>query len=107
MVDLCLDLIHSQSTVIVDGGLNAGGLLASLLAQLRPGQAFMQGATLEGSATGAAALAFESVGRDFAAEVPEIVRASRFTGLASYRDDWRGLVAQRGTAGAENHKGWT
>ena len=107
MVDLCLDLIHSQDTVIVDGGLNAGGLLASLLAQLRPGQAFMQGATLEGSATGAAALAFESVGRDFAAEVPEIVRASRFTGLASYRDDWRGVVAQRGTAGAENHKGWT
>ncbi|TJV14456.1 MAG: carbohydrate kinase, partial [Mesorhizobium sp.] len=36
MVDLCLDLIHSNNTVIVDGGLNSGGLLASLLAQLRP-----------------------------------------------------------------------
>ncbi|TIT81158.1 MAG: carbohydrate kinase, partial [Mesorhizobium sp.] len=36
MVDLSLDLIHSKDTVIVDGGLNAGGLLASLLAQLRP-----------------------------------------------------------------------
>ncbi|MCA0047205.1 FGGY-family carbohydrate kinase [Mesorhizobium sp. B283B1A] len=99
MVDLCLDLIHSQNTVIVDGGLNAGGLLAGLLAQLRPGQGFMQGASLEGSATGAAALAFESVGREFAAEVPGPVTAARFTGLAGYRDDWRDLVAGRGTAG--------
>lgn len=100
MIDLCLDLIHSNNTVIVDGGLNSGGLLASLLAQLRPGQAFMQGATLEGSATGAAALAFESVGRDFAAEVPEPVRASTFAGLAGYRDLWRGLASDRGVAGA-------
>lgn len=100
MVDLSLDLIHSNNTVIVDGGLNTGGLLAGLLAQLRPGQAFLQGATLEGSATGAAALAFESVGREFAAEVPEPVRASRFTGLAGYRDDWRSLAMDRGVAGA-------
>jgi sugar (pentulose or hexulose) kinase len=100
MVDLCLDLIHSNNTVIVDGGLNSGGLLASLLAELRPGQAFMQGATLEGSATGAAALAFESVGREFAAEAPEPVHASSFTGLAGYRDSWRGLAADRGVIGA-------
>ncbi|TIT27062.1 MAG: carbohydrate kinase, partial [Mesorhizobium sp.] len=100
MVDLCLDLIHSNNTVIVDGGLNSGGLLASLLAQLRPGQAFMQGATLEGSATGAAALAFESVGREFAAEAPEPVRASSFAGLAGYRDSWRSLATDRGVADA-------
>ncbi|CCV05225.1 Carbohydrate kinase FGGY [Mesorhizobium metallidurans STM 2683] len=100
MVDLCLDLIHSNNTVIVDGGLNSGGLLASLLAELRSGQAFMQGATLEGSATGAAALAFESVGREFAAEVPEPVRASTFAGFAGYRNRWRGLAADRGVAGA-------
>jgi sugar (pentulose or hexulose) kinase len=95
MIDLSLDLIHSTNTVIVDGGLNNGGLLARLLAQLRPGQAFMQGATLEGSATGAAALAFESVGREFAAEAPKAVRTSSFTGLAGYRDSWCGLVADR------------
>ncbi|RWN23028.1 MAG: carbohydrate kinase [Mesorhizobium sp.] len=100
MVDLCLDLIHSNNTVIVDGGLNTGGLLAGLLAQLRPGQAFLQGATLEGSATGAAALAFESVGREFAAEVPEPVRASRFTGLAGYRSNWRDATMDRGVADA-------
>lgn len=100
MIDLCLDLIHSNNTVIVDGGLNTGGLLASLLAELRPGQAFMQGATLEGSATGAAALAFESVGREFAAEAPEPVQAASFTGLTGYRDRWRGLIADRGMAGA-------
>ncbi|RUZ75248.1 carbohydrate kinase [Mesorhizobium sp. M7A.F.Ca.US.006.01.1.1] len=100
MVDLCLDLIHSNNTVIVDGGLNTGGLLAGLLAQLRPGQAFLQGATLEGSATGAAALAFESVGREFAAEVPEPVRASRFTGLAGYRSNWRDATMDLGVDGA-------
>jgi len=98
MVDLCLDLIHSQNTVIVDGGLNAGGLLAGLLAELRPGQAFLQGATLEGSATGAAALAFESVGRDFAAEAPEPVHATRFRGLTGYRDAWRDHVGGQAAA---------
>ncbi|MER8505856.1 FGGY-family carbohydrate kinase [Mesorhizobium sp. M0199] len=96
MVDLCLELIHSDNTVIVDGGLNNGGLLAALLAQVRPGQAFLQGATLEGSATGAAALAFESVGREFATEAPEAVHAASFSGLAGYRNDWRGLAADRG-----------
>ncbi|TPK74511.1 carbohydrate kinase [Mesorhizobium sp. B2-4-18] len=98
MIDLCLDLIHSDNTVIVDGGLNTGGLLAGLLAQLRPGQGFLQGASLEGSATGAAALAFESVGRDFAAELPEPVQATRFGGLAGYRDAWRDLIARHGAA---------
>ncbi|TIW20622.1 MAG: carbohydrate kinase, partial [Mesorhizobium sp.] len=100
MIDLSLDLIRSSNTVIVDGGLNAGGLLAALLAALRSGQPFMQGATLEGSATGAAALAFESVGREFAAETPEPVRAADFKGLDRYRDDWRGLIAGRQIAGA-------
>ncbi|TPM98266.1 FGGY-family carbohydrate kinase [Mesorhizobium sp. B2-1-3A] len=98
MVDLCLDLIHSQNTVIVDGGLNAGGLLAGLIAQLRPGQAFLQGASLEGSATGAAALAFESVGREFATEAPEPVHAAVFGGLAGYREAWRDRIAARGAA---------
>ncbi|TIU75737.1 MAG: carbohydrate kinase, partial [Mesorhizobium sp.] len=58
------------------------------------------GATLEGSATGAAALAFESVGREFAAETPEPVRAADFKGLDRYRDDWRGLIAGRHISGA-------
>ncbi|TGQ92714.1 carbohydrate kinase [Mesorhizobium sp. M8A.F.Ca.ET.208.01.1.1] len=98
MVDLCLDLIHSENTVIVDGGLNTGGLLAGLLAQLRPGQTFLQGASLEGSATGAAALAFESLGRDFAAEPPEPVRATQFGGLAGYREAWRDRFAGHGAA---------
>ena len=99
MIDLSLDLIRSSNTVIVDGGLNADGLLAGLLAALRPGQSFMQGATLEGSATGAAALALESVGREFAADTPEPVRAADFKGLGRYRDDWRDLIAGRGIAG--------
>jgi sugar (pentulose or hexulose) kinase len=99
MIDISLDLIHSSNTVIIDGGLNTGGLLASLVAALRPGQTFMQGATLEGSATGAAALAFESVGCAFAAEAPAPVRAARLVGLAGYRDDWRGEISERSVTG--------
>lgn len=95
MIDVSLDLIHSDNAVIIDGGLNAGGLLASLLAALRPDQAFMQGATLQGSAAGAAALAFESRGCSFAANVPELVRAVHFAGLDRYRDNWRCLVSER------------
>lgn len=100
MIDLSLDLIRSRDTVIVDGGLNADGLLAALLAALRPGQSFMQGATLEGSATGAAALAYESLGREFAGDTPEPVRAADFRGLDRYRNYWRGLIAGRHIAGA-------
>ena len=99
MIDLSLDLIRSGNTVIVDGGLNNGGVLASLVAALRPGQAFMQGATLEGSAMGAAALAFESVGHSFAAEVPEPVRAAGCAGLAGYRDGWRDQISKPGATG--------
>ncbi|TJV51378.1 MAG: carbohydrate kinase, partial [Mesorhizobium sp.] len=51
-------------------------------------------------ATGAAALAFESVGREFAAEARTGSGASSFTGLAFYRDSWRGLAADRGVADA-------
>jgi len=95
MIDLSLDLIYSSNTVIIDGGLNSSGLLASLVAALRPAQAFMQGATLEGSATGAAALAFESVGCAFAADAPERVHAACLARLGGYRDDWRAKVSDR------------
>lgn len=95
MIDVSLDLINSDNTVIVDGGLNNNGLLASLLAELRPDQAFMQRATLEGSATGAAALAFESRGCSFAAAAPERVRAVHFAGLAGYQGNWRDIVSER------------
>lgn len=95
MIDVSLDLIHSDNTVIVDGGLNKSGLLASLLAELRPDQVFMQGATPEGSATGAAALAFESRGCSFAAAAPERVRAVHFAGLAGYQGNWRDIVSER------------
>lgn len=98
MIDISLDLIHSDKTVVIDGGLNNGGLLASVLAALRPDQGFLQGVTLEGSATGAAALAFESVGRSFAVTAPEPVRAAHFAGLAGYRDGWRALVFECGVA---------
>lgn len=95
MTDLSLDLIQSRNTVIVDGGLVKTGLYTGLLAQLRPSQSFMTSANAEGSAFGAASLAFEAAGiRPFASSCRE-ARPAQITGLESYRARWRDLVDQR------------
>lgn len=95
MTDLSLDLIRSRNTVIVDGGLVKTGLYTGLLAQLRPSQSFMTSANAEGSAFGAAALAFEAMGiRPFANSCEE-ARPTQIAGLESYRARWRNLVDQR------------
>ena len=95
MTDLSLDEIRSSSTVVVDGGLNRSGLFASLLAQLRPAQTIVQSSSIEGSATGAAALAFESKGLTPPGQPPIPVAAASITGLASYRDSWRQQAVER------------
>lgn len=95
MTDLSLDEIRSSSTVVVDGGLNRSGLFASLLAQLRPAQTIVQSSSIEGSATGAAALAFESKGLTPFGQPPIPVASVSITGLASYRDSWRQQAVER------------
>jgi sugar (pentulose or hexulose) kinase len=93
MIDLSLDLIASTNAIVVDGGLNAGGVLASLLAQLRPGQQVLQGATPEGSAMGAAALAFAALGRTMAVTPPVPSSGRDYAGLDRYRAGWRERLA--------------
>ncbi|GAB1584500.1 carbohydrate kinase [Phyllobacterium phragmitis] len=95
MTDLSLDLIQSRNTIIVDGGLVKTGLYTGLLAQLRPSQPLMTSANAEGSAFGAAALAFEATGiRPFASFCKE-ARPAQVAGLESYRARWRDQVDQR------------
>jgi sugar (pentulose or hexulose) kinase len=89
MTDLSLDLIRSQNVAVIDGGLVKTGLYAGLLAQLRPSQSFKINPNAEGSAFGAAALAFEATGRTPFANSCEPVRRADFTGLDSYRSRWR------------------
>ncbi|KXF75976.1 carbohydrate kinase [Paramesorhizobium deserti] len=100
MTDLSLDLIRSRNTIIIDGGLVKTGLYTGLLAQLRLSQTFMTNANAEGSAFGAAALAFEAAGITPFANSCEKVRPTQIADLESYRARWRDLVDQR------RHKAW-
>jgi len=88
MIDLCLDAIRSTNAIVIDGGLAAGGVLAELLAQLRHGQPTLAGAISEGTAAGAATLAFAAHGLDMQLPQPTPVPASGYRDLDAYRRDW-------------------
>jgi sugar (pentulose or hexulose) kinase len=62
MTDLSLDLIRSENRLVVDGGLAKIDLFPAMLAQLRPDQQVLRSSMSEGSATGAAAIAFKALG---------------------------------------------
>lgn len=88
MIDLCLDAIRSTNDIVVDGGLAAGGVLAELLAQLRPGQPVSEGGISDGTAAGAAALAFAAHGLDTELPRPTPVVAGCYRDLDAYRREW-------------------
>ncbi|MEQ1938070.1 carbohydrate kinase [Mesorhizobium sp. CN5-321] len=92
MTDLSLDLIRSDNMLVVDGGLAKIDLFTAMLAQLRPAQAVVRSSMSEGSATGAAALAFKSLGLAPFEDETTPVSASRIEGLEAYRDRWRELA---------------
>lgn len=89
MTDFCLDSIQSHNDIVIDGGLAAGGVLAELLAQLRPDQAIKQAELNEGTAAGAAALAFAAHGVTMTLPRPVPVAPAAFAGLDQYRRRWR------------------
>jgi sugar (pentulose or hexulose) kinase len=98
MIDLCLDAIRSANPIVIDGGLIAGGVLAELLAQLRPDQAVSEGGISEGTAAGAATLAFAAHGLDMALPRTVGVAAGRYRDLDAYRREWRAHLPGAGVA---------
>jgi len=101
MTDLSLDLIRSDNLLVVDGGLAKIDLFTAMLAQLRPAQTVVRSTMSEGSATGAAALAFKALGLSPFRDETVPVAASRIEGLEAYRDRWRELAeADRAAARA-------
>ena len=92
MTDLSLDLIQSDNLLVVDGGLAKIDLFTAMLAQLRPSQTVVRSSLSEGSATGAAALAFRSLGLSPFKDETTPVSASRIEGLEAYRDRWRAMA---------------
>lgn len=105
MTDLSLDLIRSDNLLVVDGGLAKIELLTAMLAQLRPGQTVIHSEMSEGSATGAAALAFKALGTMPFRDETVPVAASSVAGLEAYRDRWRELAGKaRDAARAEKRE---
>ncbi len=95
MTSTVLDLIESRNDVIVDGGLANNAALLGVLAALRPGQRVVRTPIAEGTALGAAALAFEAHGKReiFRPRIEEIA-PTQLTGLAAYFARWMELSAQ-------------
>ncbi|WP_409526956.1 hypothetical protein [Rhizobium sp. G21] len=92
MTDLSLDLIGSDNTIVIDGGLVKSALYAPLLAALRPGQIVHTSNNPEGSALGAAALVFDAVGKSpFINDCAEAAPLP-MPGLDDYRRTWRQMV---------------
>jgi sugar (pentulose or hexulose) kinase len=92
MTNLSLDLIKSHNPIVIDGGLVKTGLFAELLGQLRPTQSVFTSAAAEGSAFGAAALVFETLGRNPFANETTMAAPLQIFGLEAYRDAWAALT---------------
>lgn len=92
MTDLSLDLIQSENLLVLDGGLAKIDLFTTMLGQLRPTQSVVRSMMSEGSATGAAALAFKALGLKPFKDETVPVTAGHVPGLEAYRTRWRELA---------------
>ena len=95
MTDLSLDLIRSENDIVIDGGLVKTGLYQGLLAALRPDQTVLVSAVAEGSALGAAALAFEATGASPFVSECRPAEPVAIEALLAYRDRWLSLAESR------------
>jgi sugar (pentulose or hexulose) kinase len=88
-----LDLVSSSGDIILDGGLALNVALCAALAALRPGQTLYRNTNAEGTAMGAAALAFRALGRAsvFPRDVGK-VEPWALAGLAAYYARWLARV---------------
>ena len=88
MTNRVLDLVGSKGTIVADGGLVANPLYAGMVAQLRPGRAVRKSGQPEGTAAGAASVAFAALGHRPFTDTSGGVAATRFAGLEDYYRDW-------------------
>jgi glycerol kinase len=88
-----LDLVSSAGDIIIDGGLALNGALCATLAALRPEQSLYRNTNAEGTAMGAAALAFRALGRMsvFPRNIDK-VEPWTLPDLAGYYARWRARV---------------
>ncbi len=94
MIAFVLDLLGSQNDIVIDGGLARNPALVGLVAALRPDQRVLRSETAEGTALGAAALAFEALGKrePFQSLLKE-TEPLGVAGLGTYFADWNAMIA--------------
>ena len=94
MADIALDNLNSVGDVVIDGGLAQNRALLGLLAALRPGQRLYSTTSPEGTAMGAAALAFKAQRKErvFPSRLA-LVDGHAPPGLGAYRVRWRERAA--------------
>jgi sugar (pentulose or hexulose) kinase len=90
MTAASLDLVSSSGDIILDGGLALNLALCATLAALRPGQSIYRNTNAEGTAMGAAALAFRALGHTsvFPRDIDK-VEPLALPDLADYYARWR------------------
>ncbi|HEX2529675.1 MAG TPA: hypothetical protein VHL31_25715 [Geminicoccus sp.] len=94
VADICLDLMRSDQTIVIDGGFTVDPAFASLMAALRPNQLVLVNHQGGGTAAGAALLwTHENLKRP-ARLRPEHASPLHLDGLARYRAHWRDAVAR-------------
>jgi sugar (pentulose or hexulose) kinase len=90
-----LAMVQSDNTVIIDGGLANNTVYPQLLAALCKDQTVLVNAQAEGTASGAAALAFESFGSVPFADPCIVCKPLHIEGLEDYFQRWSAVVSQR------------
>jgi hypothetical protein len=96
MASACLDLLESEGTAVIDGGLAAQPLLPRLVAALRPGSRILVEAAGDGTAAGAALLRDHGSRR---APVPLTLTPApplELPNLAAHQSRWRAAAASAG-----------
>lgn len=95
MTAITLDLVHAQNTIIIDGGLSNNPLYPYLVAALRPDQMVLVNSDAEGTAAGAASLAFETFTKPPFADPCVVCRPAAVAGLETYFATWRAATRDR------------
>ena len=88
-----LELIESNNTLIIDGGLSRNQAFLGLMAALRPNQETLVNTDSEGTALGTAQLAFEQFGKKPFADPCKPVEAWNIASLVDYYSEWKKKLA--------------
>jgi sugar (pentulose or hexulose) kinase len=91
MTSAVLDLLQSRGPVLIDGGLLANAAYIGLLAGLRPAQSIMLNPMAQGTATGAAMLAYDTLDIHPPVSPGQPVEPWSLPGLSAYFLHWKSL----------------